>query len=354
MSTDAICHIVANCHYRQISIQLALVEAMVQEQQLVKDSLRIISSRVPNGWDVTANDASLSVKAPDGRSTTLAIATTWPGQDRARPGNTLFIAPYLSASQRQRLTTQGINYADLTGNTRIVIAKPGLFIETTGATKNPAPAVAERTLKGAKAARVVRALIELPPPFRLRDLAARSGTDVGYTSRVLRQVELDGLLRRERRAAVVEVQWESLLRRWTDDYGVTASNAVTYALAPRGITALLELLRSTSSLRYALTGSAAAALRAPLAPTTLATLYVDDRELALSTLELKKVSAGGNVALLTPRDSLPFEGTTTNGGIVVAAPAQIAADLLTGPGRSTEEAEAFIEWMAANEDVWRH
>ena len=40
-------------------------------------------------------------------------------------------------------------------------------------------------------------------------------------------------------------------------------------------------------------------------------------------------------------------------GLTYAAPAQVAADLLTSPGRGPAEGEALIEWMAQNEGAWR-
>ena len=40
-------------------------------------------------------------------------------------------------------------------------------------------------------------------------------------------------------------------------------------------------------------------------------------------------------------------------GYKVAAPEQVAADLLTGPGRNPSEGEELIKWMEENESEWR-
>lgn len=40
-------------------------------------------------------------------------------------------------------------------------------------------------------------------------------------------------------------------------------------------------------------------------------------------------------------------------GVWYAAPSQIAADLLTSPGRGPAEGEELIEWMFAHEGAWR-
>lgn len=232
------------------------------------------------------------------------------------------------------------------------ITKPGLFIETTGATSDPSPLRPQRSLKGAKASRVIRALVEWRPPFRLTEIAARSLVDAGHVSRMLAQLEQEGLLTRMPRGAVTEVNWEELIRRWAQEYTVTKSNAATYMIEPRGLASLLAGLRTTT-LRYALTGSVAASMCAAVAPAALAMLYVEDRRAAADELKLRPADSGDNVVLLVPKDPLPFEGTTRQQDLVLAAPSQVAADLLTGPGRSSSEAEAFLDWMKENEDAWR-
>lgn len=40
-------------------------------------------------------------------------------------------------------------------------------------------------------------------------------------------------------------------------------------------------------------------------------------------------------------------------GVWYAAPSQVAADLLTSPGRGPAEGEELIGWMMSNEDKWR-
>ncbi|HEU5402415.1 MAG TPA: hypothetical protein VFU86_13715, partial [Terriglobales bacterium] len=59
------------------------------------------------------------------------------------------------------------------------------------------------------------------------------------------------------------------------------------------------------------------------------------------------------VLLVRPFDPVVFERTTRQDGLIYAAFTQVAADLLTSPGRSPQEAEALINWMKENEDVWR-
>lgn len=70
-------------------------------------------------------------------------------------------------------------------------------------------------------------------------------------------------------------------------------------------------------------------------------------------IDLRPADAGANVAILAPFDDVVFERTSTKGGVAVAAPSQVAADLPTSPGRGPTEGEALMQWMQENEDAWR-
>ena len=59
--------------------------------------------------------------------------------------------------------------------------------------------------------------------------------------------------------------------------------------------------------------------------------------------------------LAGPALDVVFERCLTNKeGVVVAAPTQVAVDLMTGPGRSPNEAEELLDWMRRNEQSWRN
>lgn len=65
------------------------------------------------------------------------------------------------------------------------------------------------------------------------------------------------------------------------------------------------------------------------------------------------MESSSNVALLTPFDPIAYERTSQQKEVTVAAPSQIAADLLISPGRGPNEADALIEWKRESEDAWR-
>jgi hypothetical protein len=82
-------------------------------------------------------------------------------------------------------------------------------------------------------------------------------------------------------------------------------------------------------------------------------LYVESLDRAAEEWNLRPADAGGNVVLVLPADNWVFTGIEEMKAINYAAPSQVAADLLTSPGRGPAEAEELLRWMAANEEKWR-
>ncbi len=82
-------------------------------------------------------------------------------------------------------------------------------------------------------------------------------------------------------------------------------------------------------------------------------VYVDDIETAVRQLDLREVDSGTNVLLAEPFDPVVYERAIERDGLTVAAPTQIAVDLLTGPGRMPSEGDEMLAWMKANERDWR-
>ncbi|MBI1787059.1 MAG: hypothetical protein HYR60_05830 [Acidobacteria bacterium] len=263
------------------------------------------------------------------------------------------MAPFLSPKVQERLRTLGFEYADLTGNIRLRLSKPGLYVETYGAGTNPEPTVRDRrSLKGAKAGRLVRALCDFRPPLGLRELAKRAVVDAGYASRIVDLLDREALVARKPRGQINGIDWLGLLRRWSQEYSPFQRGRPRWYLAARGLAQLADKLR-TLSARYAVSGSWAATQFAPVAPPRLFLCYADDIANVAQALDLRPAEAGSNVALVTPFDPVVYERTSQQKGTTVAAPSQIAADLLTSPGRGPNEAEALMEWMRENEHAWR-
>jgi len=338
----------------------------------LEDQLR---RRLPSGWSVDVRrEPRIAGGVPDAMvvvrgaraETTVAVETKARVEPRDVPylleqlrlwpdAAPMVVAPFLSPRTREEIVRLNANYADSTGNLRLVLAEPALFIETTGATANPyreGRSVPLQTLRGPSAARAVRALCDFRPPYGVRQLAARAEASAASISRVADLLERDALLERGPRGAIAAADWPGIIRRWVQDYAFADSNRAVTFLEPRGHPALKSKL-GTSQIRYAVTGSFAAALVAPYAPARLFALYVEDAAAAAAALGLRETETGANVVLLEPLDSVAFERTWSRDGIAYCALSQVTADLLTSPGRGPSEGVELIRWMEANEDAWR-
>jgi hypothetical protein len=66
---------------------------------------------------------------------------------------------------------------------------------------------------------------------------------------------------------------------------------------------------------------------------------------------LREAETGVNVLLAEPAYSIVLARRVDGPeGLQLAAPTQVAADLMTGPGRSPSEAEALIDWARRSPD----
>ena len=273
--------------------------------------------------------------------------------DRMLPaGVPVVAASYLSPRTRVLLRDHDIGYIDTTGNVHIEAPMPGLFISSDGVDHDPWPRDHKlQSLRGRGAARAVRAIVDRFPPYGVRELAQSTSVSAPTLSRVLELLERDAIVDRIR-GAVSAVDWQGVVRRWTQDYDQTDSNTCTMALEPRGLPALEKKLLVTK-LAYVATGAFAAQRFDPIAPARIAAIYVTDAIEFIDHLDLRRSEAGANVMILEPLDPVVFDRALCRDGLRCVAPSHLAADLLTGPGREPSQGEHIIEWMARNQHVWR-
>lgn len=358
------------------SILLHVMRNRTIPDNVAREATEEITARLPQGWrsKLTLDarrgrrpvDALLEIRAPDGARGVIIVQAkrllepkdvpAFLSQLRLVAGKevkAVVAAPYLSSRTRERLREEGVGYADLAGNVWVTLDRPGLWIETAGAQKNPwREERSARSLKGPKAGRIVRALCDFRGPIGVRDLASRTGTDPGYVSRVLDLLEREVLVGKEERGPVLEVDWRGLIRRWAQDYSLLTSNRTFSYLDPRGLESFRANLRR-ADMRYAVTGSLGASALAPVAPARLGVCFVDSAKASAEDLGLRPAESGANVILAEPFDPVVYDRTWEREWITFAAPTQTAADLLTSPGRGPAEAEELFSWMEQNEDAWR-
>ncbi len=349
------------------------------ELSLVTWAVKALGERLPATWSLEgvpyqkgpnktrqdAVDAVVRLRGPDGTRSDVILETRSridpvdvPGvidkvRRLARGRSVWIVAPFLSARTRDRLKEEKVNFADVTGNMWLALEKPALYIETRGLDRDPqASARPLASLKGRAAARVVRALCDFKPPYGIRELAERSETSLASIARVVALMAREAAVVRNKRGGIDEADPAALIQRWTQDYGLLRSNKVQPFLEPRDLKALKEKLKSLRA-RYAVTGSLAASTRTAVPPPRLGVLYVDDISAAASILGLRAVDAGANVFLVRPFDPVVYERCSKLDSVNYAAVSQVAADLLTSPGRGPADGEDLLAWMRNNPDAWR-
>jgi len=346
------------------------------ERRIVK----LVRERLPETWKVTdaeepqqgslRPDLSIQIEAPDGSAARLLFevkqfierrdVARLADQVRLMAGDSgdvpVVAARYLSTSVREALAEDGLSYVDATGNLRIVVDSPATFISDRGEDRDPWRKGRPRgTLKGEPAARVARALLDYDRDWTVRELTAASAASTGAAYRVLEYLEREDLIAKEDKRYRV-IDWERLLRAWSSDAAFQTTTRVMAFIEPRGVDTFLSKVAKESTFPAAVTGSIAAKQWATYAPARAAYVYVSSIQEASEQWGLRPNTAAPNVILLEPRTvgDVPFQNTATaDGGYPGAAPAQVAADLLNGPGREPAEGEYLIEWMKANEERWR-
>jgi len=342
---------------------------LISDNDLEKFAVDWLSERLPSSWEVSlVPDGTLRVSGVNSFATIAVAARSSFGprdvdallgrlgrrlRTLARGIEILVVSPWLSARTRDLLAAEGIHFLDATGNALIRLDNPAVYIRTDGAAQDPWPAPRGKArVRGPKAARLLRWLLDVKPPYGVRELAGAAELTPGYVSRLLDALDDEALVERARRGGVERVDVEGLIRRWAATYDVFAANATRTFVAPMGHDPILARL-AQSDHRIAITGSFAAARFASVARPALLAIYAEDIDGLAERLALLPAGHGANVALLTPFDSVVWERVGTAGGLTYVAAPQVAVDCLTGNGRMPAEGEATLGWMLEDEGRWR-
>ena len=354
------------------------------DQTLRDQAVAWLKERLPRGWSVEAtsaasldltlplSDSKISLRAPNQAITTVAVeeresvsprtvlSLLSPRVQTARNMGAhlplLVVAPWLSKRTQELLAEQGLSYIDLTGNALLRIENPPFYLQTVGSARNPAPKERGRAqLRGAKAARLIRLLMDVRPPYGAGEIAEATKLAPGYISRLLDTLYREALIERSPRGPVESVDVPGLLRRWASSYDVLRTNDAATFIARSGVDELLATAKKKPDIgsKLAITGSISASRLAPVTAPAMLLAYCDSPIELAGELELLEADEGANVTLLKPFDPVVWERTSTESGLRFAAPSQVAVDCLTGNGRMPAEGEALLGWMQANEESWR-
>lgn len=350
----------------------------ISENDLVDQAVAWLRAHLPSTWEVEQTgrpdlkgpdlgvDAVLDITGNNGTSTTLLVVAkrtfTPRSADQLLAGMTrafrtmypyapiLAVAEWISPQAQERLREDAINYVDLTGNAWLSLDNPAVFISAQGSSRNPKPTpTGKARVQGPKASRLIRWLVDVRPPYGVRELAAASDLSQSYVSRVLDALDDDALVDRNKRGRVESVDIARLIRRWANAYSLLKTNRVSTFIAREGASSLLDRL----SAGTAVTGSFAAVRRAPVAAPALLAVYSDNPQQLALALDLLPADQGSNVLLLQPYDPVVWQRTTTADGVTYVADSQAVVDCQTGTGRMPAEGQALLDWMLDNEPAWR-
>jgi hypothetical protein len=211
------------------------------------------------------------------------------------------------------------------------------------------PAVAEPDVFSVKGSRLVRTLLShRDREWSHKELVERTGLSKGLVSRLSRHLIEQGLLAQRERTLQVK-QREALLDAWAaqDDwrkrttlhqYSLLESDLETIARR------LLKIFPAGESLVF--TQWFAANLRHPYTTAPVVSAYVtkfpDER--IERELGARRVTDGGTLWLVAPKDDGVFRETQKVGDFTLACDAQIYLDLVRAGLRGPEQAQALREW----------
>lgn len=352
--------------------------------ELIQAAVEAIREALPDNWTVDVvlqpgsrrgdgPDATFAIAAPDGTSATVLVECkgvivprdvgTVARRIDAYTGDSgsgaMLLAPFVSPTTRDQLRQFRMGWFDSTGNMRLRLDSPAVFIDRVGAERSGFRDPADRQLKslrGPAAAKVVLELCEITSPIGVRELAERARVGVATSARVLELLDREAVVVRDESGAVTSVRKRHMVERWTLDYKIMTSNEVIPALDPRGLTHALDRL---SEVDTAVTATGSAAARAylpesitPVSPLVSLSLYADDPIDLMAEIGLTTVERGANVLVMRPYDGVVHAKSRRVDGISCAPPAQVVADLITGPGRSSEEAEQLMAALVTVEPGW--
>ena len=350
----------------------------VHDPPPIDEVVALVSARLravlPDGWGLadgrsrsTGADAAWTLRAPAGESAPLAVWSRAGGLEpqlprprrlpeggrRAVPGGAVPVRVGARPPRGQRCEPRRRHGEP---PARAVPAR-GLH-RALRRDQGPWPTGdALRTLRGRAAGRAIRALVDHAPPFGVRDIAKRASVPLGSLARTLDLLDREDLVTRGPRGDVRALDWEGAVRRWALDYDLARSNRLGTYTHPEGPEAFSPNLLHPKR-PYAVSGRRGAELLLGRAASGPMVLYVEDLDLGVERLGLEPAEGeAADVVLAEGYDRVVFDRPVLRDGLRVAAPSQLAADLLTwppGPSGPRPVADEVLTWMRADPSRWQH
>ncbi|HNQ87873.1 MAG TPA: helix-turn-helix domain-containing protein [Verrucomicrobiota bacterium] len=263
-----------------------------------------------------------------------------------RPG--LLIAPSLSEVLVQHCRELDLSCADLNGR-RWIRADRVVVDRRASEERRYRPRQTVPDVFQSKSSRVARALLSQPDrAWTQGELGERTGLSAGLVSRLVRHLVNEGLVAQDKRVLRLS-RASALLDAWAaqDDWE-KRTTVRQYSMLEPDVEVVARKLVRTWGAGEALvfTQWFAANLRRPYTIPPLVSVYVArfPGEQIERELRARRVTDGGALRCVVPRDDGVFRETQRVGDFTLACDAQIYLDLLRAGLRGPEQAAALREW----------
>jgi hypothetical protein len=258
----------------------------------------------------------------------------------SRDGIAVLVVPFMTAAGAKAAEERDLNWLDLSGNAHI--RDEDLYVSIQGRPNQFAARGRPSSAFAPKSSRVARALLLDPERWwRQKEISERTDLDAGRVSRVVRRLEDDELLARDR-ALLRPRNRDLLLDAWADEYHFSRHDIITGHISGSGIELARELdhrLRE-ADVDHAFTGLPAAWALDRFVRFRLNSVYVHgDPRAAADAIELRRNERGANVQLIGPDDRGVFDGQQDVDELPCVSCVQVYLDLLALPERAREAAE---------------
>ncbi len=260
----------------------------------------------------------------------------------------VLVAPYLSPQRQEICRKKAVSFIDLSGN--VYLKFKSLFIERFGF-PNKFPVKRQgRSPFSDKASLVLRALLSGGRRlWGIRELAQEIALDPGYVSRMAKEIEKRGYVKRIDSKLGLRSP-DGILEDWVRSYNLKKNQLSGYFCMAESVDDILQRLRGLelpNDVQYALSGQAGANLVAPYSNFKEVHVYVKgakEVELLEKRMNLKPVEQGGNLVIMRPyyRNSVLYSSRLVD-GLRIVSDIQLYLDLHGYALRGLEQAEHLLE-----------
>lgn len=259
----------------------------------------------------------------------------------------ILVAPYISERTAVICEKNGIGYFDYAGNCYFV--GHSIYLSEKG-NKNPEPEKA-RAASVFERSSVVSSMIlreifaDIIRPWKLKHLAEKVNCSIGQVSKVMDFLLKNAWAEKTKEGYLIS-EPELLLEEWSNIYG--KKEIVQYPCYTLDSLPVLEeklrLMKRDTGIDYYLSGIAGGVRYAPVVRYNKVHVYIapEDMKEAIAYLELKEVSSGANVVILTLENDTYIKDSRVAGTDMVVSPLQIYLDCMQLKGRGEEMAEAVL------------